>query len=272
MRMKLLPPFASGGASQARNPQRGFDLFGFTSNGRQVTNNNGSNALSGTQNLGTTTAALSAIDLTIMSPSSTASRYLVTVYVDGVAVISGLPVRLASGTGRTVRIPLQVASGKVVAVAVRTSTNGASVFFAAKGVKANSLDAPGFAACENLDTIDTGGTAPSTIAIQDGGAWVALKTATAREYGHLILGLAATAAPVNGQRSAVFLSDGAAGSEDASIFWEDQMPVLASTPYTSLGLFPDIPYKLANGARLSCKIVGPASNPDTFYGNAWGFY
>lgn len=271
MRIQLLDSFPSA-SGQARNPQRTFDRFGFTSGGRLVTNSNGSNALSGYQTLGTTTQALCAIDLVAMSPSSTASRYQVTIKIDGVVVIAGLPFRLASGSRTPIRIPLQVASGKVVEIAVRTSTNGASISFAAKGVVANSTDAPGFASAENIATLDTSGTAPSTIAVQDGGTWVALSTATTREYGHLFLGLIASSAPVNGQRSLVYLSDGASGSEDASIFWEDQFVALASTPYTPSAIFDNISYKLASGSRLSYKVIGPASNPDTFYGNVWGFY
>lgn len=263
---------SAGAAAQARNPQRTFDRFGFTSGGLLVTNSNGSNALSAYQSLGTTTQALCAIDLVAMSPSSTASRYQASIKVDGVVVIAGLPFRLPSGSRKPIRIPLQVASGKLVEVAVRTSTNGASINFAAKGVVANSTDAPGFASAENIAALDTGGTAPSTIAVQDAGTWVALSAATSREYGHLFLGLIASSAPVNGQRSTVLLSDGASGSEDASIFWKDQFVALTSTPYTPEALFDDIPYKLASGSRLSYKVIGPTSNPDTFYGNVWGFY
>lgn len=264
--------FASSGASQARNPQRTYDRFGFTSNGLQVTNSNGTNALSAYSSLGTTTQALCGIILTVFHVSSSVPRCQVTIRTGGSTVIvADLTFKQNTFAKEEFFIPLQIPTSTLVEVAVRTSLNGNGAYFAAKGVVANATDAPGFTAMAALITTTTASTNPSSTTVADGGTWVELVASTAATYGALyaIVG-SPSSAPTNAQRSLVYLSTGTAGNEDASIFWEGQFTVSTSNPYVPHATFGPIEANIPSSTRLSMKIVGPASAPDTFPVGLWG--
>lgn len=268
-------PFTSyataGGASQARNPQRTYDLFGFTSGGLQVTQSGGTNALSSYSTLGTTTAALAGIELAIYNFSSSVPRYQVSLRIGGSTVIvPDLQVKQNTFGQQVVFIPIRIPTSTLVEVAIRTSHNANSCYFAARGVIENGVDAPGFANMEAILTVVTAATEPSATSVPDSDTWTELVASTSREYGALFLCASRTAAPTNAQRSDILLGTGAAASEVA--FWRDQFSISTSNPYVAGGLFGPIEANVPASTRLSCKIIGPSSAPDSFLIGLWGLY
>lgn len=264
--------FGSGATPQARNPQRVYEALSFTSDGLQLTNSNGSNAVGSYSAFFTPSNNLSELILYLTSPSSTGTRYQITIRrnSDSVVIVPDYHVQLPTGGLIAVRIPINFSSGVQYDIAIRTSANGATIRVAAEGVIANSLDSAGFTTMTAIN-VNTAATRAGTQTVGNGGTWVELKDVTAAEYGGLMAVVCDNnGAPAAGQRWRLDLSTGTADNEDASIFWSGLINFNTVGPYLFGANMPVIQNLIASGSRLSVKGTAPTSNSDLVRVGLWG--
>jgi len=251
----------SGGAAAPTNPNILPEIAGLGANGQGTTITAHASAHTlGTavQMVASTSAAWSGFTLALSTASSGGIRYLVYVSTDNASANLIVPPLFAqpNTTGvQNFEIPLQVAAGTSLYVAIRASTGGATLQAEIIGWDPDGTgNAPGYTTADALTTAATGTTQASSTDITvatDASTFSSVSASLGQSYGAFLVCFGASTNPTNAGHHTVRLGKGAGNT----VIGARAFGVTAGSPGTN---------------RFSVLFNGPASSGEALGLNIQG--
>lgn len=261
----IYPPIGSA-AAQARNPVRTYERL-TTLGGVTLTNSNGANALSAYTSITTPANDLCGLEVAMENASSAAGRAMFYLRINGTTVVvPGFYMKSDTVDVARATIPVKIAAGSTVEIAVRTSSNSHTRICSVKGIVANATDAPGYSSMTALNA-DTGATLPGNVNVPGTDTWTQIIASVDDNYDAFMVVVGGTNA-LTGQMGYVSLGVGASPS---SAFFDMDIRTNASEPYIPQAHSPIIHSPLTLGDIISAKLTMTASDAANSRVGLYGF-